>query len=203
MIEFLKDVLVGAGGAVTVTILFGKFAFNKFADMLEKRYDAKLQEQLEAYRAQLGQKEYISKTRFDTEFELYQNLSAVFSELVKYVNALIPAGMSTQLADPEAREELENKNLQKAKDLSIEAQDLLNKNAPFIPESFFDSYEGILRACYRQIDVISEKYNVLNFCSDKGKPRLEDYDRTTKINKDFRENNNAIRKYLASLDILE
>ena len=203
IIDFIKNVVAGAGGAAAVVLLFGKFAVNKVADILEKRYDAKLQEQLETHKAQLGRKEYISKTRFDTEFELYQNLSAVFFELVKHVNSLIPNGSVATPADPEAREKRENEILTKATSLSIEAQDLLNKNAPFIPEEFYNGYDNILRDCYRQIDVIQEKFNVLNFCQDKGKPTLQDYKRTEHINENFRENNNAIRKYLASLDILE
>ena len=54
-----------------------------------------------------------------------------------------------------------------------------------------------------QIDVIREKYNIGNLCPDKGKPKPEDYKRTQIINEEFKENNNNVRKYLASLDVVE
>ena len=62
---------------------------------------------------------------------------------------------------------------------------------------------GIVRKCFLQTDVIQEKFNALNFCTNKGKPELEDYKRTEEINVAFRENNKAIRKYLASLEVVE
>lgn len=119
------------------------------------------------------------------------------------VNALIPYGFATVSADKEVREKIENEQLEKAKNLSIEAQDTLNQNAAFIPEKFYNAYDSILRKCSLQIDVKNEKYNVLNLCENKGKPERDDYMRTKEINQEFRSNNNAIREYLASLDVLD
>ena len=111
--------------------------------------------------------------------------------------------MTLRPADKQEREKLENKQLQEASRIAHDAQDTLNKNAPFIPEPFYDAYDSILRKCFIQIDVIREKFNVGNMCPDKGKPKFEDYCRTNEINQDFRNNNNAIREYLASLDVIE
>ena len=72
-----------------------------------------------------------------------------------------------------------------------------------IPEQFYEAYDAILKKCFMQIDVIREKYNIGNLCPDKGKPKPEDYKRTQIINEEFKENNNNVRKYLASLDVVE
>ena len=73
--DFIKEVLAVAGGAAMVMFLAGKFAIKKTVDAFEKRYDEKLSEKLETHKTTLGKKEYISKTRFDTEFQMYQELS--------------------------------------------------------------------------------------------------------------------------------
>lgn len=195
--------IISAGGIGAIIVAVICFSTNWIADRLAKKFEAKLAQEMEKYKIELSKKEYVSKTRFDTEFKIYRDLSVVFFDLVKVVNALIPYGLTTVPADKEVREKIENEQLERAKDLSIEAQDTLNQNAPFIPEKFYNAYDSILRKCYLQIDVKLEKYNVLNMCKDKGKPELDDYMRTKEINEEFKNNNNAIREYLASLDVLD
>lgn len=195
--------IISAGGIGAIIVGAAHFSANQIADRLSKSYESKLAQELEKYKAELSKKEYVSKTRFDTEFQIYRDLNVVFFELVKEINVLIPHGLTNKPADAQEREELENEQLQEARRLAVDAQDTLNKNAPFIPEPFYDTYDSILRKCFMQIDVILQKFNVLNMCPDKGKPQIDDYKRTDEINQEFRENNNAIRKYLASLDVVE
>lgn len=195
--------IISAGGIGAIIVGAVHFSASQIADRLSKSYEAKLAQELEKYKSDLSKKEYVSKTRFDTEFQIYRDLSVVFFDLVKEINALIPYGLTSKPADEKEREELENKQLQEASRLAIGAQDTLNKNAPFIPEPLYDAYDSILKKCFMQIDVIREKFNVLNMCSDKGKPKADDYKRTNEINQEFRKNNNAIREYLASLDVIE
>lgn len=201
--QIAATAIVSAGGVGFVVYCAVKSCVKYIADALAKKYEAKLAQELEKYKSDLSKKEYVSKTRFDTEFQIYRDLSIAFFDLVKEVNALIPYGMTLRPADKQEREKLENKQLQEASRIAHDAQDTLNKNAPFIPEPFYDAYDSILRKCFIQIDVIREKFNVGNMCPDKGKPKFEDYCRTNEINQDFRNNNNAIREYLASLDVIE
>lgn len=195
--------ILSAGGIGAIIAGTVHFSANQIADRLAKKYEAKLTQETEKYKSELNKKEYVSKTRFDTEFQIYRDLSIAFFDLVKVINALIPYGMTLRPAEEEARKKLENTNLDEAMCLSVIAQDTLNKNAPFIPETFYDSYDSILRKCFIQIDVIREKNNVLDMRPDKGNPEFDDYTRTDEINKEFRANNNAIRAYLASLDIID
>ena len=195
--------ILSAGGIGAIIVGAVHFSANQIADRISKKYEAKLAQETEKYKTELSKKEYVSKTRFDAEFQIYRDLSIAFFDLVKVVNALIPYGLTTKPADEELQEQQQDKQLREAVSLSIEAQDILNKNAPFIAEQFYYSYNEILKMCYLQIDVIQDKYNVLNMCPDKGIPKYEDYSRTKEINERFRENNNNVRKYLALLEVLE
>ena len=195
--------IISAGGIGAIIVGTVHFSANLIADRLSKKYEAKLIQENEKYKSEISKKEYVSKTRFDTEFQIYRDLSIAYFDLLKAINSLIPCGFSFNLADEKERDELENQILANASKLSVAAQDTLNRNAPFIPEQFYEAYDAILKKCFMQIDVIREKYNIGNLCPDKGKPKPEDYKRTQIINEEFKENNNNVRKYLASLDVVE
>ena len=195
--------IISAGGIGGIIIGVIHFSANQIADRLSKKYEAKLSQELEKYKSELSKKKYVSKTRFDAEFEIYRELSRAFFDLVKDINGLIPSGLHHKPAEREDAERQANEILQKSFDASLQAQDALNKNAPFIPAEFYDAFNNILRLCFMQIDVIREKNNVLNFDPQKGIPQREDYRRTDEINKELKETNQRIRDYLASLDVAE
>lgn len=195
--------VLSAGGISAIIVGAVHFSVNQIAERLAKKYEAKLAQETEKYKSELSKKEYVSKTRFDTEFQIYRDLNVVFFDLVKEINMLIPSGLAYVPADKQDREELEERQLREAMRLAVNAQDTLNKNAPFIAKTFYDAYDSILQKCRMQINVIREKYNAFNFCKDKGEAKLEDYKRTNEINLEFQENNNSIREYLASLDVME
>ena len=214
IVQLVFACIISAGGIGGIVIGVVKFAANhiaeamnqKFQASLEKEienYKAELTQELERYKSELSKKEYVTKMRFDAEFQIYRELNAVFFDLVKIINGLIPCGLTKKPLEKADQEKLENERLTQALKLSEDAQDALNKNAPFISEPFYEAYDNILRKCFLQTDVIQEKFNALNFCTNKGKPELEDYKRTEEINVAFRENNKAIRKYLASLEVVE
>ena len=206
--------IVSAGGIGGIIICVIKFSANRIADALSLKYQASLDKELETYKKSLqeelekqktglNKKEYISKTRFDTEFQIYRDISIAFFDLVRAINMLIPNGYAKVPASEEARKKQENENLSEALKKAENAQDVLNRNAPFIPEKFYDLYDSLLRKCIIQTDVIMEKFNILNLDPEKGTPNTEDYLRTGEINEEFKANNNTIREYLASLDVIE
>lgn len=203
VVEIALAAIISAGGIGGIIIGVIHFSANQIADRLSKKYEAKLSQELEKYKSELSKKEYVSKTRFDVEFEIYRELSRAFFDLVKNINGLISPGLHYKPAQKEDEEKLTNKVLQKSAEASIQAQDALNKNAPFIPAAFYDAFYNILRLCFTQIDVIREKNNVLNFDPQKGVPQMEDYRRTDEINKKLKETNQQIREYLASLEVAE
>ena len=64
-----------AGGVGAIIVCAVKFASDIIAERLSQKYEARLQKELEQYRATLDSKRYISQVRFDKEFEMYQDLS--------------------------------------------------------------------------------------------------------------------------------
>ena len=203
--EIVLSVLASVGGIGIVFTAVIKFSSDFIAKRLEERYSLKLNKELEKYKSMVESKNYISKTKFDTEFEIYRNLSKTFFEMVKYINIMIPTGISSQPADEEAKKEWENRVYKSANAACVESQDTLNSNAPFIPEELFNGYDNILRLCRLQLDAFERRWNVFYLASQSEKESFttDDYKRTKEINESFTRLNNMVRDYLSKLDVIE
>ena len=203
--EIVLSILTSIGGIGMVFTAVIKFSSGFIAKALEERYSLKLNKELEKYKSMVESKNYISKTKFDTEFEIYRNLSKTFFEMVKYINIMIPTGISSQPADEEAKKELEYRAYKSANAACLESQNTLNSNAPFIPEELFNEYNNILRLCRLQLDAFEQSWNILYLASQAEKERftIDDYKRTKEINESFTKLNNMVRDYLSKLDVIE
>ena len=196
--------IVSAGGIGGIVIAAIKFSSNMIAERLATKYQSKMEKELERYRTELSKKEYVSKTRFDVEFQVYRELSQSFCTMVKDISVMIPTGFTWKIANEEAQKKYEDECYKTATSSVVKAQDALYANAAFIPQDFFGSYEEILGLCKQQLNVFAFRYNVLSFESDEEKHSLskEDYKRTKEINEKWTIHNNKIRDYLATLDVL-
>ena len=203
--EIVLSILASVGGIGIVFTAVVKFSSDFIAKRLEERYSLKLNKELEKYKSMVESKNYISKTKFDTEFEIYRNLSKTFFEMVKYINIMIPTGISNQPADEKAKKEWENSVHKSANAACVESQDTLNSNAPFIPEQLFNGYDNILRLCKLQLDAFEQRWNVFYLASQAEKESftIDDYERTKEINQSFTKLNNMVRDYLSKLDVIE
>lgn len=194
-------------GGISGLILFViKFSSNIIAKQLSKKYDLKLSMELEKYKSGLDNKIYFSKTKFDTEFNIYRELSKTFFQMVKNKSIMIPSGYSQVSADETARKEYEKRVHSNALSSVVLAQDItLNGSAPFIPDSFLKKYSEILKLSQMQLNVFEQRWNILYLApqAEKGKIDIEDYKRTGEINQKLNESNNSIREYLSRLDVLE
>ena len=81
IISIADACIVSAGGIGAIIIGVIKFTSNSIADALSKKYELKLNKELELYKAGVENKIYISKTKCDTEFQLYRQLSKSFTNL--------------------------------------------------------------------------------------------------------------------------
>jgi len=165
----------------------------------------KMKKEIEEYKSKLENKTYISKTKFDTEFKIYRELSKAFFEMVRDVSIMIPIGVASYPADREAKKEYENKLYKAAVKSCVAAQDVLSANVPFISESLCDKYEEINKLCKIQLNAFERRWNVCYLASQEEKESFssEDYKRTEEINEKYRQLNNEVRKYLDSLDVFE
>lgn len=203
--EIVLAVIAGLGG---IGVVFGAvvyFTSNFIAERLQKKYDLKLNEEFEKYKANIDNKIYISKTKFDAEFNIYRSLSKAFFDMEKKFTILIPVGVVYLPADHEAQRKLDEENYLAAKKSLVIAQDELNSNAPFIPERFYNEYESIRKMCIEQLDEFANRWNIASLCTQEEKETIssEARDRTSDINDRLKNLNNEIREYLNSLDVIE
>ena len=194
---------VGGFGGVFSAVVY--FTSNFIAERLQKKYELKLNEKFEKYKAGIENKTYISKTKFDAEFALYRSLSKAFFDMVKNVSVMIPQGYTTVPADKDIKKKVDEEHYSAARSSVVAAQDELNSNAPFIPEKFYDAYEEIRHLCGLQLMEFEERWNVGYLVSQEEKETIsrEAYKRTGEINDKFKKLNNEIREYLNSLDVLD
>ena len=207
-------VITAAGGFGALVLLVIKFSSNFIADKLQKKYELKLNKELEEYKSTLDEKlvkyqhisekkNYVSKVRFDAEFAIYRELSQTFSEAVEATHGIIPDGEAYYPEDEEERKNYEKHLFVKFAKAHQSAQSTLYANAPFISKEIYDEFDEILGLIRTQ----SEVYNEANFhttLSDAdGDITVEDTNRTAKIDEKFNVLMNKIRDYLAKLEILE
>lgn len=196
--------VASVGGIGGIIVLAVKFSANIIADRLEKKYSLQLEKELEQYKSNLENKIYISKTKFDTEFGIYRELSKAFFDMVKNVGFLFPPGLAKYPADEEQRQEYEHNLYKAAVASTVLAQDTLNANAPFIPEGLFKKYDELLDLCRLQISEFEDRDDTLGFSPREiGDIRRENYNRTRDIRKQFEQLNSEIRDYISKLDVTE
>lgn len=204
ILEIVLAVLASFGGVSGIFYLVVKKSSEIIAERLQKKYDLKLNEELERYKANIDNKIYISKTKFDAEFDIYRRLSKAFFDLVKNISILIPAGVVYLPADQEKQRQLDNENYLAAKKSYIIAQVELISNAPFIPERFYNEYKNIQKMCKEQLDEFDLR-SIPSLSTQEEKETISKDARkiTTDINVKFKNLNNEIREYLNSLDVIE
>lgn len=186
--EIILVILTSVGGISGIIIIAVKFCSNIIAKRLEEKYSLKLSKELELFKSNIENKIYISRTKFDTEFQIYRDLSKAFFEAVKNVSIMIPSGVAIYPADKEEKRKYEEKLYNLAKESTVKAQDVLHSNAPFISTELFDEFDNILVICRQQLGVFEERWNVYNFSTQEEKESFsrEDYKRTDELNDSFR-----------------
>ena len=179
-----------------------KFTSNSIADALSKKYELKLNKELERYKAGVENKIYISKTKFDTEFQLYRQLSKSFTDMVKQTEQLFPSFTK------DARDDYEKYKSQhdKAVDSIIVAQDELYASAAFISADLYDSFFEIETLCKQQLSDFQDfrlRPDAEEFRKDCGDAFNETYKRTREINEKFNKLLEILREYISRLDVIE
>lgn len=203
IVEIVLGVLATVGGISGIILAAIKLSVNMIAKRLEEKYVLRLNKELERYKSNLDNKIYISKTKFDTEFKIYRELSKAFFEMVKDISVLIPSGLTSVPADPEKKKKYDVEIYNEAMKSTVNAQDILNGNIPFISEEIYNAYTEILKLCKQQLNAFGRRWNRSYLSPNKEEFTTEEYNRTNVISQKFFETNNKIRRYIEKLDVLE
>ena len=146
ILQIAIAVVITSGGISGIILAVIKFSSNIIADKLSKKYEFKLNKELEKYKTHLDSKIYITKVRFDKEFELYQQLSRNFFLMIEKIYTLYPIS-GVRYADESLQVASNRIIFNEAKDATIEAQKSINTYAAFIKKEFYENYNEILREC--------------------------------------------------------
>ena len=202
MTNILDFITMNLGWIITITGFF----ITPVRDFVIKQLQLSLDKALEDRKSVNERKNYISKTRFDTEFEIYRQLSKDFFATIKLTSKLIPYGLvcAPVFNTEEAKDEYDKKIYTEAVNAFVIVQDNLQINAPFIKEELYNGYNEILELCNYQLHVFQQRWN-LSFraiCKEDTLPKIEDHKRTKEMQDKFDDLNKKVREYLASLDVL-
>ena len=159
LLKLMGSIVLSLGGGAAVALFIFHFMADRLAERLKGKYQLELDKKIEGYKANLDNKKYVTKTKFDTEFDLYRKLSKVYFEMIKCSSIMIPQGYAKIPADEETRKKVDEEHYNAARKAVVIAQDELNGNAAFIPETFFDRYEEIRSLCVMQLDDFEERWN--------------------------------------------
>ena len=194
--------IVSAGGIGAIIIGVTKFTSNSIADALSNRYELKLNKELELYKAGVENKIYISKTKFDTEFQLYRQLSKSFTNMTKEVSQLFPSFTK------DVRDDYDKYKPQhdRAVDAIILAQDELCASAAFISADLYEKFAEIEKLCKLQLSDFQDfrlRPDAEEYRSDCREAFQETYKRTREINEKFKNLLEIMREYISRLDVIE
>ena len=178
VIKFIFDVVAKLGGSAAFFAIIMLF--------LQKRIDFRY-----------AKKTYVSKVRFDAEFDIYKKLSKSFFEMVKNITILIPVGIGKSFADKNTQDTYQNTLYEQSMKSTESAQDILYESAPFISKSMFEEYKELLELCHTQI--ITFEIWKAEGASERFKD--EDYLRSENIMKKMHTLNDKIRAYLSELEV--
>lgn len=162
---------------------------------------------VERLRAKNDKRNYISNVKLDIEIQVYKELSKSFCDMVREINTIIPLGMVTVpvFKTQDAQREYDSKLYNSAVEATINAQNCLRSNIPFIPNEFYEKYNELFQLSRQQLNAFERRWNstFLGSYEEKSKFDIKEYDRTEEIINKFSELNNQVREYLNNLEVKE
>ena len=102
---------------------------------------------------QLERNSYIKKIRFDTEFEIYKEISEKLISLAIFIQKLFPQGIHYEPVDPNERIENYLKLNTQASEYITAANMAINSHAAFIKEEWYNRSLEIKALCVKQANL--------------------------------------------------
>ena len=124
--------------------------FNRIKEGQKAEFQKQIEEQksefakeIENLKAKNEKLNYITKTQFEAEFKMYQELSEAKFNAILESSRLFPYGLDKLPSDEEERKSEYLKRYKSASSALIEFQNLLFKYAPFIEEKLYQQFEDL------------------------------------------------------------
>ncbi len=201
--KFIVGAIGSVGGVGGVLLLLFKFFSPIIVDSFQKQYQLKLDKDLEIHKSKLGKKTYISKARFDTEFQIYKELSQPVLSMVDATCLLFTEALIIPI-DGFWTKDIYKERYEDAKSKIEIALEAVNANAPFIPKKSYEEFHDLCTLCLKQ-------KNLYKFYGDLASPTITPddkqdvlkkcYKRTDEIKDKKDELIDYLRNYLSELEI--
>lgn len=206
---------VGGAGVIIIGLSswIGKIWADKLMETQRKqnqkeieKFKSELHKELELLKAKNEKMNYMTKTQFDAEFKMYQELSEACFLMFLDNSLLFPRGIDYLPREEEERKKVFEERYKAARDSLILYQNMLYKYAPFISVRLYKFFEQLRELAHRQVqwypdfvlgrlesDVIKELKDEKIACRERTK-KIED------LHKKLIE---ELREYLQSLKVQE
>ena len=141
---------IGGAGAIICAVV--KFSSDRIAERLSAKYQLELNKELEQYKSLLSKKNYVSKTRFDTEFAVCKELMMSCESMIDSIHALFPniqlvkAYGSGNMWTAHHQEQWSN-----SADTVKAFSNKLEGYAPFISKGIYDEFRTVLSICKKNV----------------------------------------------------
>ena len=199
--KIISAAIFSFGGAGAIILAVVRLCSEKIADNLSKKYELKLNKELEKYKSNIENKTYMSKTKFDAEFLMYKDLSQTFSALTKECYQLFPVYSRDGRDDYKKYKNIYDKCI----DVTVLAQDKLNSYAPFIDEDIYKKFNNIESMCKKQINTFVDfrlHQDADRYVKIANKEYHEAYFYTDQIMSEYNNLIDDLRQYLKTIDVI-
>lgn len=206
LLETLGLIVLSMGGAGAIIMSVSSFLANKIATRLDQKYKLRMDKEIEAYKAGLSQRSYVTKVQFDIEFEVYRKLSKGMFEFISTLYTTIEEKHYPKKEGESYREKVaeEIRTYTKMVDRAATLQELLYENAAFIPQNIYEKYKEIIELTTTQFwnyqqrfkDYLDGKISLVERVTESDKKSFE------AIEKKIEALNNELREHLQKIYIV-
>lgn len=213
VLKIIGAAILSAGGAGAIIVSCVKFAADHLANRMLQKYDAKLTKDIEQYKHELEMETekyrrksesltFVTKTQFETEFRAYQIIFECMYDFETCTAMLYPLVDWSPSNENEQRE-VNKKRFLEYRDAYNKFSEVLEKNAPFIPEENYNMLNS-LRNHAHAISIMYPEIRIdpnPTYKEEDRKIELENYKKTEAFCNELHEVKNKIRAYLATLKV--
>lgn len=142
--------IVSIGGASAIIWVIVRKSCDILAERISKKYEQKLAEELEKYKATLERQIYISQKHFDLKLNIYRELTSGIMDMTQATYLLFPPADELPADPKEEKQEW----IQRYNDASRKynaVADIVFKNAPFVEHEIYNLAVQIRKECLAQL----------------------------------------------------
>lgn len=186
--------------------------FNRIKEGQRTEFQKQIEEQksefakeIENLKAKNDKLNYISKTQFDAEFKIYQELSEPVFDMFFDVMQLFPMGLDYVPEDEEDRKVFYEERYRKAMNNLMIFQRKLYIYAPFIPKQIYEMFDSFRVEARKQVNwypdfIINPQREVIHELRDE---KHKCWERTNELYKQYGEIIVKLREYLQTIKVTE